>query len=208
MSDVIWLNKPSILIKEKYILELIPKSYMSKFRKINAITRLLIVITILLFLLTGKISFIFSGIISLGLIYIISATKKEGLTPLKKKKVQFDIKATNPLNNVMFGDDPNRAGADKACEKNVVENINNSVKQMIQENNSSIDNINDKLFKDLGENLEFDRSMRQFYSTASTTIPNDQKSFADFCYGNMTSGKEGDKSALTRNSIHLHSSHL
>lgn len=206
MSDVIWLNKPTILINEKYISELIPKSYMSKSRKINSITRLIIVITVLLFIFTGKFSFILSGLISLGLIYIISVGKKEGLK--SKKKVQFKANSTNPLNNVILGDDPNRKPADKAYEKDVVNNINNSVKEMIQQNNSSIENINDKLFKDLGENLEFDRSMRQFYSTANTTVPNDQRSFADFCYGDMVSGKEGDKSALTRNSIHLHASHL
>lgn len=208
MPDIIWLNKPSILVKEKYITELIPKSYMSKSRKINAVTRLIILITILLFVFTGRISFLMSGLVSLGLIYIISMQKKkEGLeSSLKgKKKSQILItNASNPLNNGMIGGDTLKSAAPNAYEKDVVANINDSVKQMIQEQNASIDNIDDKLFKDLGENFEFDRSMRQFYSTANTTTPNDQKSFTDFCYKDMVSGKEGNESALVRNSVQLH----
>jgi len=34
--------------------------------------------------------------------------------------------------------------------------------------------------------------MRQFYTTANTMVPNSQKDFAQFCYGNMASCKDGD----------------
>lgn len=207
MPDILWLNKPSILVKEKYITELIPKSYMSKSRKINAVTRLIILITVIMFLFTGRISFIMSGAVSLGLIFIISMQKKEGLESSikqKNKMKKLGLDSVNPLRNNVIGDDPLRETAPNAYEKDVVSNINSSVKQMIQEQNASIDNIDDKLFKDLGENFEFDRSMRQFYSTANTTTPNDQKAFTDFCYKDMTSGKEGDETSLTRNSAQLH----
>lgn len=212
MSDVIWLKNPSILIKEKYILEILPKSYMSKSRKINAVTRLIILLTIISFLFTNKISYLMSGIVSLALIYIISLGKKEGF----KNKVSTPKVSTtpssnspkNPLNNVIIGDDPKRESADMAYETKTIEKINNSVKDMIQNQNSSIDNINDKLFRDLGENMEFDRSMRQFYSTANTTTPNDQKGFAEYCFKDMISGKNSEGNSLLRNSIQLHKSHL
>lgn len=205
MSDVSWVNKPSILLNEKYIYELYPQSFMSKNRKINAISRLIIILTLISYLATMKLSYLLSGIISLGLIYIISFKKKEGFK--LKDKVQ-KTENDNPLNNAMIGKDSKRLPADNAFGEKNVERINNSVKAMIQEQNSSINNIDDKLFRDLGENLEFDRSMRQFYSTANTTTPNDQKSFADFCYGDMISAKEGNQKSLMNRSIHLHSSHL
>tara|TARA_A200000113_G_C8673141_1_gene293019 strand:- start:5 stop:622 length:618 start_codon:yes stop_codon:yes gene_type:complete len=205
MSDVSWVNKPSILLNEKYIYELYPQSFMSKNRKINAISRLIIILTLISYLATMKLSYLLSGIISLGLIYIISFKKKEGFK--LKDKVQ-KTENDNPLNNAMIGEDSKRLPADNAFGEKNVERINNSVKAMIQEQNSSINNIDDKLFRDLGENLEFDRSMRQFYSTANTTTPNDQKSFADFCYGDMISAKEGNQKSLMNRSIHLHSSHL
>ena len=59
--------------------------------------------------------------------------------------------------------------------------------------------FNEKLFKNLGENIGFEHSMRNFYSTANTQIPNDQKGFAEFCYGDMPSCKEGNEFACTKN---------
>tara|TARA_B110000305_G_scaffold161137_1_gene178304 strand:+ start:13560 stop:14195 length:636 start_codon:yes stop_codon:yes gene_type:complete len=211
MSDVIWLKNPLILIKEKYIFEILPKSSMSKTRKINAITRLIIIITILAFLLTNKLSYIISGIVSLALIYLILYNKQEGFQNSKKNKdhsVKSDNTSINPLNNVIIGDNPKREQAAMSYEEPTISKINESVKKMIQEQNSDINNINDKLFRDLGENMEFDRSMRQFYTTANTTVPNDQHGFAEYCYGDMSSGKTGDKHSLLQNSIHLHKSHL
>ena len=37
---------------------------------------------------------------------------------------------------------------------------------------------------------EFEGSLRAFYSTANTEIPNDQAGFTDFCYGNLDKTKE------------------
>ena len=65
--------------------------------------------------------------------------------------------------------------------------------------NPDQENIRKKLFHDVTENLEFEQSMRQFYSTANTIIPNDQESFAEFCYGDMISAKEGNQFAAVRN---------
>ena len=45
---------------------------------------------------------------------------------------------------------------------------------------------------DLGDNLAFDRSMRNFYAMPNTQIPNAQKKFGEFCYGDMPSCKEGN----------------
>ena len=57
-----------------------------------------------------------------------------------------------------------------------------------------------KLFNDLGDKFQFEQSMRQFYSTANTRVPNNQKDFAQFCYGNMASCKEGDEFMCEKNS--------
>ena len=50
--------------------------------------------------------------------------------------------------------------------------------------------MNKKLFRDLGEHENFQNSMRPFYSMPNTSLPNDQKSFTDYCYGDMHSKKE------------------
>ena len=43
--------------------------------------------------------------------------------------------------------------------------------------------------------------MHTFYATPNTKIPNDQEGFANFCYGDMISSKEGNPLALERNNL-------
>ena len=75
----------------------------------------------------------------------------------------------------------------KKRKKNIEKEIYESVK-----NNSNF--LNDKrLYCDLGDNAQFEQSMRQFYTNPNTSIPNDQKAFAEWLYGNMPSCKGGDK---------------
>ena len=64
----IWLNDPSVLFKKGQINQLWPKEKMSQNEKINAITRLVIILTILGFLITQAYNFFFIGLITLGVI--------------------------------------------------------------------------------------------------------------------------------------------
>ena len=40
--------------------------------------------------------------------------------------------------------------------------------------------------------MDYDTFSRNFHTMPNTTNPNDQKAFAEFCYGNMRSCKEGE----------------
>ena len=84
-----------------------------------------------------------------------------------------------------FKDNPTRHKAAPSYEENISKNILNNAKKIFKK---SIPNK--KLYQDLGENLVFQQSMRNFYTNPNTTIPNDQNAFANFCYGNMPSQKE------------------
>ena len=64
--------------------------------------------------------------------------------------------------------------------------------------NPTFPNMTEKLFASLDDHFEFEQSARQFYSNPSTTIPNDQGAFAEFCYGEMISCKEGNMFACAR----------
>ena len=39
--------------------------------------------------------------------------------------------------------------------------------------------------------MDFEHSMRNFYTNPNTEIPNSQNDFINWCYGNMPSRKEG-----------------
>ena len=94
---------------------------------------------------------------------------------------------------------PDRKPAPPAFNKNVNEKILTQAKKFVSEANPDQPEISEKLFSDLGSNMQFEQSMRQFTSNPNTTIPNDQGAFADFCYGSMISCKEGNEFACARN---------
>ena len=115
----------------------------------------------------------------------------------------------NPFSNVMMSDydyNPNKKPAPPAFNKNVNETILEEAKQLVVKSNPNQPDIADKLFKDLGEQYVFEQSLRPFHSNPSTTIPNDQQAFAEFCYGSMVSCKEGNPFACARN-LTRHTNH-
>ena len=100
----------------------------------------------------------------------------------------------NPLQNVLPLDiekNPKRNPAAPAYHPQVEEKINKAAEKI---------GFDKKLFSDLGDNISFQNSMRNFYSMPNTRVPNAQKSFALFCYGDMKSCKEGDKVQCVKNS--------
>lgn len=108
---------------------------------------------------------------------------------------------SNPFSNVLLTDyehNPSKKTAPTSYNKFVNADILGQAKEFVKQANPDQPDIADKLFKDLGEEFQFEQSMRPFYSNAATTIPNDQQAFADFCYGSMVSCKEGNMFACSR----------
>ena len=79
-----------------------------------------------------------------------------------------------------------RKPAAPSYNTSVLRNIN-KVAQDPELSDKLVDNS--KLYRDLGDNLTFEHTMRNFHTMPNTKIPNDQKKFAEFCYGNMGSVK-------------------
>ena len=205
MSVPLWLDDPTILLNKTYITELWVNGNSGTYdieRKINAITRLVILLTILGFLITGNLKIVMSGFITilaytilykLGYLKDNTSNISEAFTNpavYKTLKKHFtNPTETNPMMNVMLpeiNERPNRKKAEPAFAPLVAEDINNKTKEQVIKNND----LDPRLFQDLGDKLGFEQSMRHFYTNPITTVPNDQKSFADYCYGNMPSCKE------------------
>ena len=203
-----WTKNPAILLDSNYITELWITNNMSKNQKLNAISRLVILLTLIAYGLTRNIRILISGIITIVALIFVNYLNKnnESFTNIRNKMnnqldkiylnpdyfTQSTVK--NPLSNVQpqeIIDNPKRKDAPPSYNKKVEQQINNNTKEIIRKNFNDKD-IDKKLFNDLGDNLQFENSMRQFYSTASTTVENDQESFLKFCYGDMGSCKDGD----------------
>lgn len=212
-----WVNDIKVLFNQNHITHLVPLETMSFEEKLNAMTRLVIIMTLLGYLITKKNKFIITGIITILAIIFLYKIKTE---PNSKKTINIkegfsnpelykllknnftEPSQQNPLMNVLpteIQDNPERKQAAPAYNKAVEKEINEKTKEFITNNFDDKTNIDERLFKDLGDNVMFDNSMRAWYSTANTTVPNDQKSFAEYCYGDMVSCKEGNEFACTRN---------
>lgn len=213
MATSFWITDPSILINEKNILKFWPTEDMSRNDKLNSISRLVIVLTIIGTLITQTFRVVITGIITLAIIVLFyfiqkkDKTNKEGFSSSNFINNNYQPpKTNNPLMNVSLTDykeNPKRKAAAPSFNPVVEENINEKTKEFVvsQFNNSTEcedQYIKSRLFQDLGDNFVFNQSMRNFYSTPNTTIPNDQKGFAEFCYGDMKSCKEGDPIACSR----------
>jgi hypothetical protein len=71
-----WANDPTVLFNKKHILELFPLQEMTFDEKLNAVSRLIIFICVLGFILTRSYRFIFNGVTALFIIFIIYKTHK------------------------------------------------------------------------------------------------------------------------------------
>tara|TARA_B100000780_G_scaffold264190_1_gene218642 strand:- start:1436 stop:2125 length:690 start_codon:yes stop_codon:yes gene_type:complete len=201
-----WIYDPYLLFDKSKIFDLWPLESMSREEKLNAISKFVIYTTILGVFLFRSVKLLLTGIITLVILvttYFILNNKEN-----KKLKEPFsdrnlyekykdnytnpDIK--NPIMNLLLPEiqqNPDRLPAAPAYNKTVEESINNSTKELIKKNFND-QSVEDKLFNDLGDKFQFEQSMRQFYSTANTRVANNQKDFAQFCYGNMASCKDGE----------------
>lgn len=224
-------ENPNVLFQQKYIFEFFPVDGMAYEQKLNAIARTVIVLTLISFIFKQNIRILLIGVITLGAVFVMyfyhekerQKTDSKKLTETKEGfegpglayfvdnniPVPTDVFTTpdssNPFSNVLMTDyeyNPNKKPAPPAFNKNINEQILTQAKKLVNDANPDQPDLSNKLFKDLGEQLEFEQSLRQFNSNPATTIPNDQSAFAEFCYGSMISCKEGNKFACARNTSH------
>jgi urease gamma subunit len=80
MTISFWTNEPTILFNKEYIFELWPTTDMCYEQKLNAITRLVILITILGYILTMSKRVLAVGVITLVVIFVLFKMRKEKVT--------------------------------------------------------------------------------------------------------------------------------
>jgi hypothetical protein len=225
MIITFWSNDPSILFNKEFIFELWPTSNMFYEQKLNAITRLVILLSLLGFIFTNTINIIVVCVITLISIYILYKLTKqsnankiinEGFYTNNSKQIINPVTLQsvidtefkegtkkNPFSNVLLTDimdNPDKKSAPPSFNPEVDENITRNIKKGVQFMNSGINNTNKQLYGDLWEKFELDQSNRAFFSTANTRVTNDQSAFAQFLYNDLKySGKESTpEGALTR----------
>ena len=237
-----WLQDPAVLFNNANIAQIVPTADMTREDRLNAISRLIIVLTVLGFLVTMSYSVLLLGAVSLGVIAVLNTATNKSNELLAQKQAKQDNQAKkegfsnyanyntgrrrtatttmnasidaassgltfqaptprDPLMNVLLTDIPDRPGrpaAEPAFNPTVEHDINQSTQTFVVDDLGGHSDLEDRLFRDLGDNYEFSSSMRNYFATPNTKIPNDQKAFAEYCYGSMVSCKEGNLMACAR----------
>jgi len=225
-----WSENPNILLNNDFLFEFFPVENMSFEQKLNAISRTIVLLSLVTFFYTKSVRILLIGMVSLFFIFMLHKSKSvdakeiqqkkngEGFTdslstpslstPAKELYKTTDMMnvfkkpdSTNPFGNVLVTDyinDPQRKPAPPAFNENVNVEIVEQAKEFVRKSNPDQPDITEKLFKDLGDEYVFEQSLRPFTSNPSTTIPNDQQSFSEFCYGSMVSCKEGNAFACAK----------
>ena len=186
-----WVNEPTILFNKKYIDQIWPYSYLTYEEKLNAVTRFVIIITILGYVLMNRFIIVVLGMIVVGLVVLLYKKKEGMLFPYYAVNDQQKIESNNPFGNVLMSDykyNPNKEAVNGEYNPETEQSVNKAIKDFIvQENNDNNEITN--LFNNVGDQFTFEQNNRPFFTNPSTTIPNKQDDFLNFCFGTLPSEK-------------------
>lgn len=174
-----WFDDPKQIVRTDQVLEFWPSSDQSPEDRINAASRFIVYATCIVYLTRRDIRVFIFGATMLSVLYVMHKAKmvkeKYGGSGTSGESCQLPT-PDNPMGNVLitdYTDAPNRL---EAC-------YYKSVKPLVK------DYLDDRIPYDAGRSrsphprAQQYAAARQFISTPVTTIPGDQTSFAEWCYG-------------------------
>lgn len=91
MTTPFWSNDPTILFNKNYILQLWPTQQMTFECKLNAVSRLVLLLTILGFLITRNWNILVIGVVTLAILFSIYKFRKQELINSLVKKEAFTV---------------------------------------------------------------------------------------------------------------------
>jgi hypothetical protein len=182
-----WIDQPKLLFHSNYIHEIWMYSGMNMNQKLNAMTRLIIVLSLLGFICFNRSIFLILGL--LLAMAIVLVYKRESIFEGMSNN---PIQPTNPLNNVLmndYKDNPTLKPSHPAYDENLESTINQSAMASILMQNKDNKDIK-RGFGSLRDQFEFEQSMRPFFTNPVNSV--DQIEYGDFlkfCFGKMPSEK-------------------
>lgn len=187
-NDSFWINNYKILFSKERLTEFFPTIQMTLIEKLNAIFRMSIYLSILLYLFTSNYLYLYIMIIVGLFTCFIFYNQKDNI------ELYFNSLENSNNNNIEKNIYEDKMNTIKPSIENPFMNINLITDSKDKEaplpswNNDKIqkdieDKFNYNLYRDVGDLYGKNNSQREFYTMPSTTIPNNQTSFAKWCYG-------------------------
>lgn len=185
MSDSFWIEDYKILFYKDRLTEFFPTINMTLIEKLNSIFRLSIYLSIILYLLTSNYLYLYIMIIVGLFTCFIYYNQRDNL--------ELYFNSIPDSNQNLIEESIHKNIIINPTTENPFMNINLITDNKEQEpappswNNDDIQkDIEDKfgynLYRDVGDLYGKSNSQREYYTMPSTTIPNNQTSFAKWCY--------------------------
>lgn len=184
MGERIWYEDPKDFINAQNALQFFPTAKMTLTEKLNSMVRFALYFTIAVVLVARKFSALYLLLFVMALTAFVArgdnqTTRVEHMTQTAADRDCVKPTKNNPFMNVLANEYRDNAKRGPACD------VLDGKTRSVMDNNFSAGlqrNANDIFFKSASD--------RQFYTTPSTTIPNDQTAFAKWLYQTPPTCKE------------------
>ena len=187
LHDNFWALNYKVLFDKNNVANFFPTNEMTTIEKLNAVMRLAIYLSITLYLTTSNYHYFYIMILVGAFTYFVYATQQDNI------ELYFNSEGDNTQNLVQKSVISKDNSVQPTVE-NPFMNINlitdNKTKKEAppswndEESQKKIeDKFDYNLYRDVGDLYGKSNSQREYYTMPSTTIPNNQTSFAKWCYG-------------------------
>ena len=193
-GDEFWSSNYKVLFTNNNLSKFLPNVEMTNVEKLNALMRLGIYLGLALFIFTGNTEYLLIIVIIAAFTYYLYTYQKDNIelffnsiensnfNKIQDSLLVKDSVITPTVNNPMMN--INLITSDKTQEAAPTSWNDDELKEKIEEK------YNYNLYRDVGDLYGKSNSQRQFYTMPSTTIPNNQTSFAKWCYSTGPTCKE------------------
>ena len=185
VSSVFWIENPKILLNKEFITDISFNNNMILEEKLNALTRFIILVSLLGFLLMNEKSILLLGLTFILVIILYYYYLKDNVSFKENMLSTFTFSKNeqninNPFDNDLVGNKVRVSINESNPDDDYDENVKNTISDINIDNDAS-----GELFDSLESNIGFYDSNRNFNS-----VPiNDQESFLKYAYGSLPSEK-------------------
>lgn len=198
-----WYESPEVMVRVSSLMEIFPSRKFSMSRKLNALVRLSVYFAIIMYVLKKESKYLVVPLVVAGLTWVVRYKQKgnekqeilkQSINDQLADAVQINDLETecriptqeNPFMNPTLKD----FGSDQPTAPKSCPSYNNvGVQRRVE------DLFNEDLYRDVTDVFGKSNSQRQFYTVPGNQVPNDQGSFAQWCYGTPPTCKEGNRAA-------------
>lgn len=192
-QERIWYKDPRGFMRDDRIASFVPSPAFTPVEQLNAVMRFAIYYALFAFVFKRSYTVFYVPLVTAAVTFMLHAADTSGARSARERMNALDVERDpvsrklctrptrdNPFMNVLVSDYSRFPERPSACDISRADVSDRAER-----------NFSHNLYRDSDDVFDRRTSSRPFYTTASTTIPNDQDGFARWLYGTGPTCKEG-----------------